>query len=169
MPISSEWQRGRRRESMHVWHLSGEEEMRLLLQNEKGGHCGFFFFLYHIAPISYVLKMHLQFSWHHLTFPVKGRSSKLAFLTMQSRVFFWVSHEWTHCSTTSSGFHDSFEGNFSNWFYHWTCAQSAGISADWQHILYASALWHRLMSYPSLSGGMMHTLTQIQLKLKSSP
>lgn len=100
---------------------------------------------------------------------VKGGSSKLVCLTIQSRVFFWVAHEWTHCSTTSSGCHDSFEGNFSKWFYHWTCAQSAGIAADWQHILYASALWHRLMSCPSLSGGMMRTLTQIQLKLKSSP
>lgn len=66
----------------------------------------------HITPISYALKMHLQFSWHHLTFPVKGRSSKLVCLTIRSRVFFWVAHECTHCSTISSGCHDSFEGNF---------------------------------------------------------
>lgn len=106
-------EREKERERACVTSQWREREWRLLLQHEKGGRCGFhFIFLFHITPISYAFKMHLQFSRHHLTFSVWGSSSKLVCLTIQSRVFSWVAHECTHCSTISSGCHDSFEGNF---------------------------------------------------------
>lgn len=161
--------RERRRESMHVWHLSGEEERwDCCCRMNREDAVDFF---KKIVVSHYTNKLRVKNVF--LTPPYLSCEREIisTCLSHYTELGCFLGCPWVH-----SLFYykrrvpwQLWGDFFSKWFYHWTRAQIAWISADWQHILYASALWHRLMSCPSLSGGMLHTLTQIQLKLMSSP